>query len=71
MPLPPSRRRTLYANFAPSTFTDSRCSSGGNTTRPATQVLDKTMVKLLICTTNKAGFTNQLARLLRMVAVDC
>ena len=37
----------------------------------STQVLDGTMVKLLIWYDNESGFTNQLLRLLRMVGKDC
>ncbi|MDR1660390.1 MAG: type I glyceraldehyde-3-phosphate dehydrogenase [Desulfovibrio sp.] len=44
---------------------------GGVVDALSTQVLDKTMVKLLIWYDNEAGFTNQLARLARMVAKDC
>lgn len=40
---------------------------GGVVDALSTQVLDKTMVKLLIWYDNEAGFTNQLLRLLRMV----
>jgi glyceraldehyde 3-phosphate dehydrogenase len=41
---------------------------GGVVDALSTQVLDKTMVKLLVWYDNEAGFTNQLARLVRMVA---
>jgi glyceraldehyde 3-phosphate dehydrogenase len=44
---------------------------GGVVDALSTQVLDKTMVKLLVWYDNEAGFTNQLARLVRMVARDC
>ncbi|MDR2056018.1 MAG: type I glyceraldehyde-3-phosphate dehydrogenase [Desulfovibrio sp.] len=44
---------------------------GGVVDALSTQVLDKTMVKLLVWYDNEAGFTNQLARLVRMVAKDC
>ncbi|MDR1776618.1 MAG: type I glyceraldehyde-3-phosphate dehydrogenase [Desulfovibrio sp.] len=44
---------------------------GGVVDALSTQVLDKTMVKLLIWYDNEAGFTNQLARLVRMAAKDC
>ena len=37
----------------------------------STQVLDQTMLKLLVWYDNEAGFTNQLLRLLRMVGKDC
>ncbi|MDR2573613.1 MAG: type I glyceraldehyde-3-phosphate dehydrogenase [Desulfovibrio sp.] len=43
---------------------------GGVVDALSTQVLDGTMVKLLIWYDNEAGFTNQLARLVRMVAKD-
>lgn len=43
---------------------------GGVVDALSTQVLDKTMVKLLIWYDNEAGFTNQLLRLLRMVGKD-
>ena len=44
---------------------------GGVVDALSTQVLDKSMVKLLIWYDNEAGFTNQLLRLLRMVGKDC
>ena len=44
---------------------------GGVLDALSTQVLDQTMVKLLLWYDNEAGFTNQLLRLLRMVAKDC
>lgn len=44
---------------------------GGVVDALSTQVLDKTMVKLLLWYDNEAGFTNQLLRLLRMVGRDC
>lgn len=44
---------------------------GGVVDALSTQVLDGTMVKLLIWYDNEAGFTNQLLRLLRMVGKDC
>ncbi len=43
---------------------------GGVVDALSTQVLDKSMVKLLIWYDNEAGFTNQLLRLLRMVGKD-
>ena len=44
---------------------------GGVVDALSTQVLDQSMVKLLIWYDNEAGFTNQLLRLLRMVGKDC
>ena len=44
---------------------------GGVVDALSTQVLDGTMVKLLIWYDNESGFTNQLLRLLRMVGKDC
>ncbi|WP_165175101.1 type I glyceraldehyde-3-phosphate dehydrogenase [Desulfovibrio sp. ZJ369] len=44
---------------------------GGVVDALSTQVMDKTMVKLLLWYDNEAGFTNQLLRLLRMVGRDC
>ncbi len=44
---------------------------GGVVDALSTQVLEKTMVKLLLWYDNEAGFTNQLLRLLRMVGRDC
>ncbi|KAF5081423.1 Glyceraldehyde-3-phosphate dehydrogenase [anaerobic digester metagenome] len=44
---------------------------GGVVDALSTQVLDGTMVKLLIWYDNESGFTNQLLRLLRMVSKDC
>ena len=44
---------------------------GGVVDAFSTQVLDGTMVKLLIWYDNESGFTNQLLRLLRMVGKDC
>ena len=44
---------------------------GGVLDALSTQVLDQTMVKRLLWYDNEAGFTNQLLRLLRMVAKDC
>jgi glyceraldehyde 3-phosphate dehydrogenase len=44
---------------------------GGVVDALSTQVLDETMVKLLVWYDNEAGFTSQLARLVRMVAKDC
>lgn len=44
---------------------------GGVVDALSTQVLDDTMVKLLIWYDNEAGFTNQLLRLLRMVGKGC
>ncbi|WP_022656665.1 type I glyceraldehyde-3-phosphate dehydrogenase [uncultured Desulfovibrio sp.] len=44
---------------------------GGVVDALSTQVLDQSMVKLLIWYDNEAGFTNQLLRLLRMVSKDC
>ena len=44
---------------------------GGVVDALSTQVLDGTMVKLLIWYDNEFGFTNQLLRLLRMVGKDC
>jgi glyceraldehyde 3-phosphate dehydrogenase len=44
---------------------------GGVVDALSTQVMDRTMVKLLVWYDNEAGFTNQLARLVRMVAKDC
>ena len=44
---------------------------GGVVDALSTQVLDDTMVKLLIWYDNESGFTNQLLRLLRMVGKDC
>lgn len=45
--------------------------NGGVVDGLSTQVLDGTMLKLLLWYDNEAGFTNQLLRLLRMVARDC
>ena len=44
---------------------------GGVVDALSTQVLDQTMLKLLVWYDNEAGFTNQLLRLLRMVGKDC
>ena len=44
---------------------------GGVVDALSTQVLDGTMVKLLIWYDNESGFTNQLLRLLHMVGKDC
>ncbi|MDY0259160.1 MAG: type I glyceraldehyde-3-phosphate dehydrogenase [Desulfovibrio sp.] len=44
---------------------------GGVVDALSTQVLDGTMVKVLIWYDNEAGFTNQLLRLLRMVGGTC
>ena len=44
---------------------------GGVVDALSTQVLDRTMLKLLVWYDNEAGFTNQLLRLLRMVGKDC
>jgi len=44
---------------------------GGVVDALSTQVLDGTMVKLLIWYDNESGFTNQLLRLLLMVGKDC
>lgn len=44
---------------------------GGVVDALSTQVLDGSMLKLLIWYDNEAGFTNQLLRLLRMVGKDC
>ena len=44
---------------------------GGVVDALSTQVLDGTMVKLLIWYDNESGFTNQLLRLLTMVGKDC
>ena len=44
---------------------------GGVVDALSTQVLDGTMVKLLIWYDNESGFTNQLMRLLLMVGKDC
>lgn len=44
---------------------------GGVVDALSTQVLEGTMVKLLIWYDNESGFTNQLLRLLRMVGKDC
>ena len=44
---------------------------GGVVDALSTQVLDGTMVKLLIWYDNESGFTNQLLRLLHMVSKDC
>ena len=44
---------------------------GGVVDALSTQVLDGTMVKLLIWYDNESGFTNQLRRLLHMVGKDC
>ncbi len=44
---------------------------GGVVDALSTQVLDGTMVKLLIWYDNESGFTNQLLRLLRMVGKNC
>lgn len=44
---------------------------GGVVDALSTQVLDGTMVKLLIWYDNESGFTNQLLRLLRMAGKDC
>ncbi len=44
---------------------------GGVVDALSTQVLDGTMVKVLIWYDNEAGFTNQLLRLLRMVSGTC
>ena len=44
---------------------------GGVVDALSTQVLDGTMVKLLIWYDNESGFTRQLLRLLRMVGKDC
>ncbi|MGE9984107.1 type I glyceraldehyde-3-phosphate dehydrogenase [Desulfovibrio sp. SGI.169] len=44
---------------------------GGVVDALSTQVLDQSMVKLLLWYDNEAGFTNQLLRLLRMVGKDC
>jgi glyceraldehyde 3-phosphate dehydrogenase len=44
---------------------------GGVVDALSTQVLDGTMVKLLIWYDNESGFTNQLLRLLNMVGKDC
>ena len=44
---------------------------GGVVDALSTQVLDGTMVKLLIWYDNESGFTNQLLRLLRMVGGTC
>ena len=44
---------------------------GGVVDALSTQVLDGTMVKVLIWYDNEAGFTNQLLRLLRMVGSRC
>ena len=45
--------------------------NGGVVDALSTQVLDGSMVKLLLWYDNEAGFTNQLLRLLRMVGKDC
>ena len=44
---------------------------GGVVDALSTQVLDGTMVKLLIWYDNESGFTNQLLRLMHMVGKDC
>lgn len=44
---------------------------GGVVDALSTQVLMDKMVKLLIWYDNEAGFTNQLLRLVRLVAKDC
>ena len=44
---------------------------GGVVDSLSTQVLMDKMVKLLIWYDNEAGFTNQLLRLVRLVAKDC
>lgn len=44
---------------------------GGVVDALSTQVMDKTMVKLLIWYDNESGFTNQLCRLIRLTARDC
>ena len=44
---------------------------GGVVDALSTQVLNSTMVKLLIWYDNESGFTNQLLRLLHMVGKDC
>ena len=44
---------------------------GGTVDALSTQVMDGSMVKVIIWYDNEAGFTNQLARLLRRVAQDC
>ncbi|MBQ9453123.1 MAG: aldehyde dehydrogenase, partial [Desulfovibrio sp.] len=44
---------------------------GGVVDALSTQVMDKTMVKLLLWYDNEAGFTNQLYRVIKMVGKDC
>lgn len=44
---------------------------GGTVDALSTQVMDGSMVKVIIWYDNEAGFTNQLVRLLRRVAQDC
>lgn len=44
---------------------------GGVVDALSTQVMDKTMVKLLIWYDNESGFTHQLSRLIRLTARDC
>ena len=44
---------------------------GGVVDALSTQVMDGSMVKVIIWYDNEASFTNQLARLLRRVAQDC
>ena len=36
-----------------------------------TQVMDGTLLKLIVWYDNEAGFTNQLVRLLRLVGASC
>ena len=59
-----SEEPLVSIDFKGSTF-------GGVVDALSTQVLDGTMVKLLIWYDNESGFTNQLLRLLRMVGKDC
>ena len=44
---------------------------GGVVDALSTQVMDNTMVKLLLWYDNEAGFTNQLYRVIKMVGKDC
>lgn len=44
---------------------------GGVVDALSTQVMDDTLVKLILWYDNEGGFTNQLLRLVRMVAKDC